>query len=107
MDQFEDVIPVENSGCSNAPVVDPILVPGTTRAVDVPMPAAPLGWRQPRESKEDEFFFDTRGWSNEKLQIAILYYGWGIFVGPFPRAPNRFIEKATPKCRYRSKSSFC
>lgn len=45
----------------------------TTRAVDVPMPAAPLGWRQPRESKEDVFFFDTRGWSNEKLQIAILY----------------------------------
>jgi len=32
-------------------------VPGVNiRAVDVPMPAAPLGWRQPRESKEEQSY---------------------------------------------------
>lgn len=69
-----------------------------TRAVDVPMPAAPLGWRQPRESKEDGFFWYKRAvkWETPN-RYTVLWLG----------APNRSLEKATPKCLYRSKSSFC
>lgn len=29
---------------------------------------------------------------------SLPYYGWGIFLGLFPGAPNRSLEKVAPKC---------